>query len=707
MTDWEKKIKDSADQVEVPESLKPESIEKKLQNKELQNLPKSRQVPFYQRPAVGICAAAALLLCIGLGTKMAGLWNRESEGGTEASVELAAADQEIAETADTDGAEIMKEENQDDQESANSGSEEDTEGKVDISGYYHTSSYDAIKEMVKNTLESSYDGGTREYATAESKDMGIAVDSSAADGADTSSTAADSAGQESMTAGNDYADTNLQVEGVDEGDYVKTDGTYIYILNSDTVKIVDAAKMEVAATIEQNPEEEFSFQEMYVDGSKLILAGTVYGGDLVEMEDDVYAINQQEETILQIYNISNMDNIRKIKELRQDGAYETSRKIGDVVYLFSEYHCYLEEETKENAWLPLVDGSVVKEDSIYVPDDGRGSQYLVMSAIDLSKSGKILDQKSILNSGNDFYITQNSVYIMQTNGSVSGTIYTVLIRFSLEKGEMKACAAVSLRGQLTDTFAIYESDGYLKVLLTDWSAGAFSQVTPSNRVYVVDEDMKIVGKISGIAPGETIYSARFIGDLGYFVTYRNTDPLFTVDFSDPENPKLIGELEVTGFSDYLHFYSEDLLLGLGWETDADTGNTVGLKLSMYDVSDPENVTEKHKVIIKDVDYCIALDQYKELLVNPENNLIGFAAEDYGDGFSVPSLRYVVFSYDEKDGFVKKMDYSHSDKKVGYDLWEYWMRGLFIRDSFYVAEPEQITVFDRNNDFKKSGSLALS
>ena len=111
--------------------------------------------------------------------------------------------------------------------------------------------------------------------------------------------------------------------------------------------------------------------------------------------------------------------------------------------------------------------------------------------------------------------------------------------------------------------------------------------------------MQVCGNIGDLAEGEDIRSARFLGDIGYFVTFRNTDPLFSVDLSDPSDPKILGELKITGFSSYLHFYGENKLLGVGNEVDPETGAYTGIKLAMFDVSDPSNVKQLHKFVIKD------------------------------------------------------------------------------------------------------------
>lgn len=138
--------------------------------------------------------------------------------------------------------------------------------------------------------------------------------------------------------------------------------------------------------------------------------------------------------------------------------------------------------------------------------------------------------------------------------------------------------------------------------------------------------MKTIGKIENLADNEEIKSARFMGDTGYFVTYRNTDPLFSADLSDPTKPKIIGELKITGFSEYLHFYGENKLLGIGWETDPDTGSIEGLKCSMFDITDPSDVKEIDRIVLKNVSICDALSNYRAILASPDKNLFGLPTD---------------------------------------------------------------------------------
>ena len=132
----------------------------------------------------------------------------------------------------------------------------------------------------------------------------------------------------------------------------------------------------------------------------------------------------------------------------------------------------------------------------------------------------------------------------------------------------------------------------------------------TNRLYTFDENLKQAGILDHIAEGEEIYAARYLGDTVYFITYRNTDPLFAVDLSDLSNPKLLGELKITGFSEYLHFWEDDKLLGIGFETDPDTGRTKGLKLVMFDISDPVNLKAVDSLTINNCYHSPALYNYK-------------------------------------------------------------------------------------------------
>jgi len=140
---------------------------------------------------------------------------------------------------------------------------------------------------------------------------------------------------------------------------------------------------------------------------------------------------------------------------------------------------------------------------------------------------------------------------------------------------------------------------------------------PRNNVYILDDNLKIVGTLEDLAPGESIYSARFLGDKGYMVTFRQMDPLFVIDVSVPDSPKVLGYLKIPGVSEYLHPYDENHVIGVGRDATAE-GRMQGLKLSLFDVSDVANPKELSKYIIGNQGtYSEALNDHKSFLFNKE------------------------------------------------------------------------------------------
>lgn len=220
-------------------------------------------------------------------------------------------------------------------------------------------------------------------------------------------------------------------------------------------------------------------------------------------------------------------------------------------------------------------------------------------------------------------------------------------------------------------------------------------------MYVLDEELKTAGKLTGLAKGERIYAARFIGKTGYFVTYRNTDPLFTVDFSDPQHPEIIGELKVTGFSDYLHFWGDDRLLGIGLETDPESGETIGVKLSMFDISDPSDVKEEAKLILEDMQDSRALQDYKSVLVNKEKNMIALTVENYRNTYRED---FRVFSY-QNGKFASKIQ---RQLAAGYDAGrDICWRSLFAGDMLYLASAGKTIAFDMRKGWRETAKLVYA
>lgn len=499
---------------------------------------------------------------------------------------------------------------------------------------------------------------------------------------------ADTATNQKVTGEADYSQTNVREAGVDEGDVVKTDGSYLYILKSSgSVRIVDIRGTKMKEIAEIQPEKlNESIEDLYLDGDRLMLVTTGYESSMEEAESDMYTVNRYQYTALTVYDITEREHPEMTGRITQEGDYRQSRKNGDYVYLLTQYSPSLGDSFEDSSVMPLVNEQKLAISDVYLPDQTSQPDYLVASGINIQDPENVISSKAIVSGAADFYMSSDNLFICNNNWN-DGKSSTEILRFACEDGEITAGAMCELPGFLNDTFSLDEYQGYLRVLLTEDSYGE------SNSLYILDEDMQVTGAIRDLADGETIRSARFMGTIAYFVTFRQTDPLFCADLSDPDNPQILSELKLTGFSSYLHPYGDHLLLGVGYEAEEETGSQTGVKLSMFDISEPSQVEELDKYVIKGASYLPSDYDYKAILADGEKNLIGFVC----DG------EYLVFSYDEEKGFQNLLTYTMSD-------WEYWdgdasCRGVYAGDEFYIVDQDEVLCFDMNQDFTLTDRLA--
>lgn len=676
-------IKKSADDIPVPDSLNPTEIEKQLiskspdtDKKHPAHYPKLTYI--YRTGAV---AAAALLLFLGI-------WGLSK---TDTGQDTA--------TIDT-----MKESESADATSTESGISQNA--PAPISKYKDL--YKAIEEYSTRYTTAVDDRNWFSVDIAESAgEESVTSSNQDAVASDTSETASSPAYNPEEAALDDFSETNVRTDGIDEGDIVKTDGTYIYVVQQNQgIRIVDAASMEEVSLL---PLENYNetVREMYLDGDTLQLAASGTTSNLSgsgDSESDSYHLDVQETTTVYTYDITDRAKPSLLGKVSQSGTYSSSRKKGDYLYLFSTYCARLPENASQlENYVPKVGDSLIPEDDIYVPSQIQNTEYLVMSSVNLKNPNQIVSSKSILSGAQLFYVSNNRIFIANTNWS-NGEQSTELMSFNFKKGKITAQAGGTVKGYLNDSFSLDEYDGYLRLVTTAWNSQTQVNI---NTLYILDKNLNIVSKIDDLAPDETIQSARFMADTGYFVTFRQMDPLFSVDLSDPRNPKILGELKITGFSEYLHPYDGNLLLGIGWEADPDTGETTGLKLSMFDISNPADVKEKHKLVIENAYNCPAMDSYKAVMINPEKNLFGFAYQTHlDDDYSKSSSNYGLFSYDKKKGFVSEFTYNLDNETIYSDYYSplEGIRGLYIGDTFYLFTDGALSSFNMAKDFTQEKKL---
>ena len=527
-------------------------------------------------------------------------------------------------------------------------------------------------------------------------------------------------------SGSGYSETNVQVEGIDEGDIIKTDGSFIYVISNNQLIILKAsgADTEEVSRIQiTNPDEDGSYrdfiQELYIKDSTAVIV--LNHSDYPTTRGGYYKYEPGTKTLC--YDISDPSYPEKITEFYQSGYFVSSRLKGEVLYLISSYAIYDDLiEDDPSTYVPAIG----EEDSIELVrcDDIRilpvivSATYTVITSIDVATQNRI-DQLSVLGSTETVYMSSenlflaSSVYTSDVKEAYQESVYTVeehvdrittqLMRISLNHGQMDTTAQCIVEGSLLNQFSLDEYNGNLRLVVTtnNFSYRIFrdedygiehiqytDDFDQTNALYILDQSLSLLGSIEGLAKDERIYSARFVGPVGYMVTFRQVDPLFALDLSDPTDPLVTSELKIPGFSTYLHPYGQDLLLGLGY--DADSTRTSGMKISMFDTSDPYDVWETDIELI-DIYSSEALYNHKAVLVDVDLNIIGFPSDQYRDYGS--EKQYFVYSY-EDSGFVLRGRLDLSSSSDGYHyFYNGGIRGLYIGYYLYVFSGEYLDVFD--------------
>lgn len=663
---FEEELKAQTRDVEIPDSLKPENIEKLLEQKEVK---KKKWKPLYT-----VCAAAACCIFV-IGIAAAGHGRLTQNGET---IEKTPDSAEQASAADSG-------------ESKSKVSED----KVIASAEDYDQIYKYIKAERKNK-ESQTEAYAYNGARQESKaDGGAAEDSASMAGA---------AGQNAASAdqASAYSDTNVRQEGVGEGDIVKTDGRHLYILNGQKIQIVDIENKEMEELASIRMEDDCYVSELYVKDDKLII---VYTRSEYEDGETGYGGIYKQYTVAETYDVSRPEKPESIGTVTQSGDFYTMRVIGDYVYLFSNFYADVQAARDDiSSYIPEINGKAVDSANILLPQYIRGSQYTVVSSFSLKDPEKKADSKAIFGSAGLVYVSNENIYVCEGyyNSDDSDVTQTCIRKVSYKEGRLEAVGQTRINGTLNDSFSIDEYKGNLRLVTTVSSTGRSTSPVVlfgaaedtaeknSNALYILDEKLEELSRIDGLAKDETVYSARFMGDTGYFVTYKQVDPLFSVDLSDPKKPKILGELKIPGFSDYLHPYGDGLLLGIGMDVDETGTVTNGVKLSMFDISDPANVKEVEKYVMEDIYSSSVSYNYKAALISTDRNLIGFTA--YGQG-----AHYFIFSYDSKEGFKCLFDREMGSSSEG--------RGVYSGDKIYIVSGNTVESFTIDG-FQKVDDIVL-
>ena len=539
----------------------------------------------------------------------------------------------------------------------------------------------------------------------------------------------------------DYSTTNIQVENVDEADITKTDGDYIYSISDNKVIITDVKdvnNIKIVARIEANennvPEDLILYKDKLVVISAKMTTSNFYSNN--------------NNTMVEIYNINDKASPTLLKDYELFEPYYTSRCIDNELYVISSGYLRKEDGKIITYYKENSETKDIKLEDIKYLKDVESRKQTLISSIDLNDTEKEVQVLPYLIDISNAYVSENSIYLLnqryqyssyappissifgpsgiigaftyEGNDKKSG-YYTEIYKFNILKdGRIEYKTKTKIQGQTINQYSLDEKNEHLRVALYD---------NEGTRIVILNENLKEIGKTENLARGEKMYSSRFIGNKAYLVTYKTIDPLFVIDLSNEEKPKVLGKLKIPGYSTYLHPYDENHIIGIGMETEeiinrdssgkvrSTTAKLKGMKMALFDISNVNNPKQISNVIIGDSRTTSAiLTNPKALLFSKEKELIAIPVNNYTEDFEIKinndeyssiinsyknynkeyvAEGYFVYKINAEDGFNLKGVITHEKEKNNKYYYYYnnskLLRGLYIDNNLYTISESAIKV----------------
>lgn len=533
---------------------------------------------------------------------------------------------------------------------------------------------------------------------------------------------------------NDSSDTNNQVDGVQEGDIIKNDGKYIYINTINGLKIIDSnpENPKTIAAIDSIPENT-SISEIFVTGNKLVVIGQNNYYHIMSYDKSIAPDAlimpriYEDRTNVLIYNIENIEKPVLEKEYLFDGNYLSGRTIEDKLYLISTkyingydiYNIYNKEDYEIP--VPYYTDALTNSKYEFGYDEIKyfpnyiDSKYMYTIGIDLTDKLSKPDVDVYLGGSDAIYVSKDNMYaaiadysydsnITQTEVFNPGyTTSTVIYKFKLNEGNIDVVSQGKVPGTIINQFSMDEYESSFRIATT---TGDMWQNTSKNNLFILNNDLNIIGRLEGLAPGERIYSTRFAGERIYMVTFRQVDPLYVIDASEPTKPVVEGLLKVPGYSTYLHIVDENHILGFGYDIEESSwGGNIngGLKLSLFDVTDADKPKEiKTETIGNAGTYSEVLYNHKALMFSLNKKLMAFPVYIAGENYKTEFIGAYVYNVDNGSfSFKNKISHLNDAYSYGYEV----RRVIYINDYLYSFSDNVMQVHSIENN-KKVNELII-
>ena len=468
-------------------------------------------------------------------------------------------------------------------------------------------------------------------------------------------------------SGTEYGKTNVQVEGVDEADIIKNDGKHLYLMRNSSLHIFSAYPADNMKEISYIVFKDCFDDELisYYSANEIFLYNNYLAVLLSTYEKD-YA---KQRTMVLVYDVSDPAAPVFVQRFAQDGFYLSARitngrlvlvtnhtKFFTYDYNSNGYTCKADEENViPRVYVGAADGVAVAENNLSIADAENPTGFTVVSLYNMDDLSQPVSSEAVLGGGTEMFCTDENLFISRvcykTKEYVTDTARdslmiaaeseatTEIYSFSFADGNIVPVATGSVPGRPLNQFSMDEHNGYFRIAVT---------LGNDNGLYVLDSNLSVVGECERYGKDEQIQSVRFLGDWAYVVTFRQTDPLFVIDLTQPTQPVLAGEVKLPGFSAYLHPIGNGLLLGIGYGG-TESGLDGSAKISLFDVSDPKNPVEadfivhsnaslstEHKAFCTVSDGSFMIPMYKygtkseygyDVWVQENGGVLHFAVED--------------------------------------------------------------------------------
>jgi len=596
---------------------------------------------------------------------------------------------------------------------------------------------------------------------------------------------------ESSKSGSEYSTTNVQVQNVDEPDYLKNDSKYVYIVSHNTLSIIDAYPAESAKLVLKialDIESQY-IQNMFLNDDRLVI---FYNGqsddEIIPQYDFVPRRSYSSVTHALIVDISNKEHPTILKDYSIDGHFMDARMIGNYAYFVTNSNVDYQYPR-----LPVIMEDSIRimtPDAFYFDNVEQFSNFNTLTAIDIF-GDKINSESFLMGYTGAFYVSEDNFYLtyqqnmpfgfyenssrdrffdvvvpllsnniqeqikaIQNDSSINSSVQwikiselmqnsynqmdkndkeklfekirealneydakiqedtrkTIIHKISIDEDKIEYVAKGSVPGRLLNQFSMDENRDRFRVATTTEYYIQHQGTVRANAVYVLDEQLNIVGGLDEIAPDESIFSARFMGDRLYLVTFEQIDPFFVIDLST-DTPKILGELKIPGFSNYLHPYDEEHIIGIGRDTkEVDNGRVqqLGIKIALFNVADVKNPRVVDDIIVGDSSTrSEALYEHKSFFFDKKSGVLSIPIS--GDAESLSGISsskmfapdynrwsgFYVFDLNSSDGFNLKGTVTHSAEDSRY----YGMsnaRSFYIDEVLYTASEEYLKMNFLNN-----------